>query len=447
MKRTLLGLMAGAALFSALPAHGDEGMWLLNAPPRDRLARDYKFDLKSDWLSHLMRACVRFNNGGSGSFISRDGLVITNHHIGSDSLQKLSKPGHDLISLGYYAKDQAGELKCPDLELNALQSIEDVTAKIEASVTKDMSNETAAGARRAAMSTLEKDEAARTGLRCDVVTLYQGGLYHLYRYKKYTDVRLVMAPQHNAAFFGGDKDNFEFPRFNFDVCFFRVYENGKPLNSVDYLPWSPQGVKQGDLVFVIGHPGRTNRLDTYARLQHLRNETLPLRIKVYGHEYDTLDRFSARGVEQARLAQHDLFSISNGLKAYRGQYEGLKDESLMARKKRLEDDLRSRVAASPEWSAKAGGAWDSVVASEHNLSAFEKEHLLLEGRAALHSELFSLARNFVRLSSETAKPNVNRLREYRESNLNSLNLELFSPRTHLARSGKIQADGLAGAGS
>ena len=426
MRRFSLGLLGGLALVMAGPTRADEGMWLFNAPPKNRLQRDYGFKLPDGWLDHLMRSCVRFN-GGSGSFVSRDGLVITNHHIGSDSLQKLSSPGHDLVQEGFCARSLSAELACPDLELSALQSIQDVTDKIENAVKPTMTIEQASATRRAVMSTLEKEEAARTGLRCDVVTLYQGGAYHLYRYKKFTDVRLVMAPQRAVAFFGGDKDNFEFPRYNFDVCFFRVYENGKPFNSKDYLPWNLKGVKEGDLVFVLGHPGRTNRLDTYARLCHLRDSFLPFRIKVLAHEHEVLQKFGSHGREQTRLAQHDLSGIANSLKAYQGQYQGLLDKALMNEKRTQEGALRAKVAAHPQWSALAGGAWDSVAHSEQSLTGFEKEYFMLEGKLALHSTLFTQARHLLRLSTEKNKLNANRMREYRDSNLASLKRELFSP--------------------
>jgi hypothetical protein len=415
-------LLIGVLLATGVAA--DEGMWLFNQPPRERLQRDHGFDLRQEWLDHVMRSCVRFNNGGSGAFVSADGLVVTNHHIGSDSLQKLSKPGHDLLKTGYVGR---AELPCADLELNVLQSIEDVTARVDASVKAGMTDEQASAARRAEISALEKSESERTGLRCEVVTLYLGGAYHLYRYKKYTDVRLVMAPEAQAAFFGGDADNFEYPRHNFDVCFFRVYENGTPLKSADYLRWNGQGVKSGDLVFVSGHPGRTNRLETMARLEHLRDHTLPFRLASLRSQEMGLRLYGQRGPEEKRQAQSELYSVANARKAYSGQYFGLLDHTLMGTKRAMEGAHRQAVGASPQWQAGAGKSWDAIATSQKQLESFESDYLLLEQRLALHSTLFEFARHLARWSEEKSKPNGERLREYRDSNLESLWQEVLSP--------------------
>src|SRR6476620_6633751 len=272
MRLCLAALFLGAVV---TPAYSDEGMWLLNDPPRERLKEKYGFDLTDAWLEHARLASVRFNNGGSGSFVSPNGLLITNHHIGADALQKLSTPERDLFRDGFYAKTSADELKCPDLELNVLQSIEDVTEKVNAAVKPEIKPADAFAARRAAMSAIEKESLDKTGLRSDVVTLYQGGAYHLYRYKKYTDVRLVFAPEEKIASFGGDVDNFEFPRFGLDVSFFRAYEDGKPAQVKHWFKFSAEGARDGDLVFVTGHPGTTNRLETLEKLKHRRDVTLP----------------------------------------------------------------------------------------------------------------------------------------------------------------------------
>lgn len=253
----------------------DEGMWLFNNPPRELLKEKYGFEPTDKWLTHVRESAVRFNSGGSGSFVSPTGLVMTNHHVGADALQKLSTPGHDYIQTGFHAKNQDEEIKCVDLELNVLKSIEDVTERVTAAVTKGMSSAEAEKARRAVMNTIEKESLDKTGLRSDVITLYHGGQYHLYRYKKYTDVRLVFAPEKDIAFFGGDPDNFEYPRYDLDICFFRVYENGKPVKPENYLKWSKAGAKDDELVFVAGHPGRTNRLNTVAHLEFLRDKGFP----------------------------------------------------------------------------------------------------------------------------------------------------------------------------
>src|SRR3954470_16482458 len=264
------------SIFGLLPmtARSDEGMWLLNEPPRAHLKQKYGFDLTDAWLAKAQRASVRFNSGGSGGFVSADGLIVTNHHVGADALQKLSPPDKDYRRDGFYARTRADELKCPDLELNVLMSIEDVTARVNTAVKPDLPPDKAFAARRAVMAEIEKESLTKTGLRSDVVTLYHGGAYHLYRFKKYTDVRLVFAPEQAVADFGGDVDNFEYPRFGFDVCFFRAYEDGRTAKVEHFFKWSATGPAEGDLVFVTGHPGTTNRLETVAKLQHRRDVTL-----------------------------------------------------------------------------------------------------------------------------------------------------------------------------
>lgn len=405
----LLLLLGGAA-------HADEGMWLFNQLPTTQLEQRYGFKMTPAWSEHVMHSCVRFNNGGSGSLVSDDGLVITNHHIGSDSLQKLSTPGRDLIQTGYF---EPKELPCPDLELDVLQSIEVVTDKVEAGGTDE--------GRRAAISALEKSENARTGLHCEVVTLYLGGAYHLYRYKRYTDVRLVMAPEQRAAFFGGDVDNFEYPRHDFDVCFFRIYENGQPLKGAPHLQWRSEPVKSDELVFVAGHPGRTNRLETMARLEHLRDRTLPLRLSAIRSQELALRLFSQRGLEQKRQAQARLYSVANGRKAYLGQFQALLDHELMKTKAARENAQRTAVAGDPHWKGLAGEAWTTIATSEQKLAALEAPWLLLEGKLALQSTSFDRARHLLRWSQEKSKPSGQRLPEYRDSNLDSLWLEVLSP--------------------
>src|ERR1039457_1573789 len=274
MKRFLSVLLTFAFMFSTL-ASADEGMWLYNAPPKDQIKATYGFELTQEWLDHVRLSSVRFNNGGSGSFVSADGLTFTNHHVGAGCVQQLSTEGHDYIKTGFYAKTQAEEGKCPNLELNQLVGIEDVTEKVNAGVKPEMSAADAGQAQRAAMSQVEKDCSTATGLRCDVVIFYSGQVYNLYKYKKYTDVRLVFAPEFDIAFFGGDPDNFTYPRYDLDITFFRVYENGKPAHLDNYLQWSRTGVKEGDLIFVSGHPGNTGRMPTMAQLGFLRDLQYP----------------------------------------------------------------------------------------------------------------------------------------------------------------------------
>jgi hypothetical protein len=432
-------------------APADEGMWLFNNPPKRLLQEKYNFAPGDDWYVHLQRSSVRFNSGGSGSFVSADGLVMTNHHVGSDCLQKLSTKERDLIAQGFYARTPEEEIRCVDLELNVLQSIEDVTERITAAVKPELSPAEANLARRAAMNTVEKESLDATGLRSDVVTLYHGGLYHLYRFKKYTDIRIVFAPEKDIAFFGGDPDNFEYPRFDLDICFVRVYEDGKPAQIEHYLKWSPKGAGDNELIFVSGHPGRTDRLDTMAHIEFLRDKTFPNALrKLYRWEV-ILSAYSAESRENARRAQDDLFGIQNSRKARIGMLAGLQDPSILSRKRAEEQKLRQAVQESggqktedgrqrtdsapssesrPPSSAirplDLGDPWSDVTAALKVWDGIYYDWDLLEQHSAFRSKLFDIARTLVRLADESAKPNAERLREYRESNLESLKFELFS---------------------
>ncbi|HEV2719393.1 MAG TPA: S46 family peptidase [Thermoanaerobaculia bacterium] len=419
-------IVLALAVLLALPLFADEGMWLFNHPPRQILKQRYGFDPSQAWLDHLQRSSIRFNNGGSGEFVSANGLVLTNHHVGLDCLQKISTAKHDYVATGYHAKSAAEEVKCVDLELNVLQSIEDVTERVKAAVKPDMPAADAQRARRAAMNTIEQESKEKSGLRSDVVTLYQGGEYHLYRYKRYTDVRLVFAPEVQAAFFGGDPDNFEYPRYDLDVCFFRVYENGKAVHPSDYLKWSAAGAKDGELVFVSGHPGRTSRLNTVSHLEWFRDSTYPFTLNLLRRREVLLRTYSERSVENERRAHDDLFGIENSRKAYIGRIAGLQDPAIMQKKIDAEAALRAKVNADPQLKAQYGDAWDQVVAAWNAYRPFYMEYRFLEGEVAFNSHLFDYARTLLRLGEERTKPNAERLREYRESNMESLKQALYS---------------------
>jgi hypothetical protein len=424
---TWLALVVLTFLAWGTNVRSDEGMWLLNAPPRELLETKYGFKLTDDWRERAQKASVRFNSGGSGGFVSADGLIVTNHHIAADALAKLSTRANDYLRDGFYAPTRKQELKCPDLELNVLYDVHDVTDKVNAAVKPSMGPAEANAARRAVMSKLEKESLDRTGLRSDIVTLYQGGAYHLYLYKKYTDVRLVFAPEQEIAFFGGDTDNFEFPRFNLDIAFFRAYEGGKPARAKHFFKWSTRGPDDGDLVFVTGHPGSTNRLDTLAKLQHRRDVTLPYFLNRLRTMEAQLLQFSALGPDQARMAAKYLHRVANARKAFTGQYQGLLSPAILAHKAESEKELTKKVNGRPELKKLAGGAWARIAAAEKALRGFEKQYYLFERGDAFDGELFTIARHLVRLSAERPKANAERLREYRSSNLESLELQLFSP--------------------
>jgi len=422
-------LLIGCVLTPVTTVNADEGMWLLNDPPRLYLKDKHGFLLTDEWLQRAQKASVRFNNGGSGSFVSADGLIVTNHHIGADCLQKLSPKDKDYLHDGYHAPTRDKELPCPDLELNVLQSIEDVTARINEAVKPDLTPAKAFAARRAVMAAIEKESLDKTKLRSDVVTLYQGGQYHLYRYKKYTDVRLVFAPEHAIAFFGGDTDNFEYPRFNLDICFFRAYEDGKPVHPTHFFQWSTTGPEAGDLVFVTGHPGSTNRLDTLAKLLHRRDGTLPYWLNRLRSQEALLTQFSGRGPEQARMAQKDLHRVANARKAVSGQYQGLLDPDIIRRK--TDDELSLLAAVKLKGDAAKHKAFQDALGrieeAEKTFAGFERPYYLLERGDAFDAELFHIARHLVRMAAELPKANAERLREYRDSALESLKFQLFSP--------------------
>ncbi len=454
--RTVLALLAAVVFWWAcgpvVIVNADEGMWLLNDPPREHLKKKYDFELTDEWLTHAQKASVRFNNGGSGGFVSADGLVVTNHHIGADSIQKVSSKDKDYLRDGFHARTRDAELKCPDLELNVLQSIQDVTARVNAAVKPEMKPAEAFAARRAILAEIEKESLEKTKLRSDVVTLYNGGLYHLYRYKKYTDVRLVFAPEAGIAAFGGDVDNFEYPRHNLDFCFFRVYEDGKPAKISDYFRWSPTGPKENDLVFVTGHPGTTNRLETYAKLIQRRDLTLPYTLARIRAMEAALLQFSERSPENARMAATDLHRFANSRKAFAGQYQGLLDPAIMNQKRTAETTFQKQFAVSGKVSPELQ-AFTTIEEAEKKLTAFVRDYSLLELGDGFASQLFGIARQLLRLPTETARPNAERLREYRDSNLESLKFQLFSPapihaeveRVKLATALTFLAENLGGA--
>jgi Peptidase S46 len=424
MKRTLIVVSLLACLLLTFPSFADEGMWLFNAFPKDKVRAKYGFAPDQKWLDHVRLGSVRFNSGGSGSFVSADGLAFTNHHVGAGCVQDLSTGGKDYIKNGFYAKTRAEEAKCPNLELNQLVGIDDVTAKVKAAAKPGMSAADAGQAQRAAMNNIEKDCTTSTGLRCDVVTLYSGEVYNLYKYKKYTDVRLVFAPEFGIAFFGGDPDNFTYPRYDLDITFFRVYENDKPAHTGEYLRWSPQGVKENDLIFVSGNPGSTGRLKTMSQLEYLRDVDYPSRLETYQRRIAVLQKFSSESAENARIAQEDIFGLQNSFKAITGYQSGLTDKDIMARKAADEEKLRtSRKAANPS----APDPWEEISAAMKVQTDIYKPLTYLERmRGFSPADLPQFARTLVRVTEEKTKPNADRLREYRDSNLPSLEQQLFS---------------------
>jgi hypothetical protein len=433
--KQLCALVACALLFVSTCAPwalADEGMWPFNNVPKQELKQRYGVTVTDAWLSKVQLASVRFNNGGSGAFVSADGLVLTNHHIAEDTLAKLSTETKDYMKDGFLARTRAEEGKSPDLELNVLMSIEDVTTRVNNSVRQGMSTAEANDARNREIKAIEDESNKRTGLRSDVVTLYQGGQYNLYRYKQYTDVRLVFAPEADIGSFGGDPDNFEYPRYDLDMALFRVYENNKPVRPENYFRWSKRGARDGELIFISGNPGSTGRLDTVAHIEFMRDFGLPFMLKWYTNRLDALRRYSAQGEEPSRRAQSEILSIENALKLWRGQVAGLSDRAIIAKKVREEQRLRRLVAADPKKRAEYASAWDAIAGARRALRSYERERRFLESNsgfktAGFNSTLFDLARRLVRLASENTKPNDERLPDFTDAARETLELTLFSP--------------------
>jgi hypothetical protein len=431
-------LAAGAALLGLLmiptETYGDEGMWLFNNPPRAQLKERYGFEPTDAWLDHVRMSSVRFNSGGSGSFVSADGLVMTNHHVGAGDLDKLSTPEKNYLRDGFHAKTRDQEIKCKGLELNVLLGIKVVTDEVTAAVKPGLSPAESFKARQAKIAEIEKAAAdEKTNIRADVVTLYAGGQYHLYTFKKYTDIRLVFAPEKQIAFYGGDPDNFEYPRFDLDMCFFRVYENEKPVQPQHYLKWSPAGSKEGELVFVSGHPGRTNRQNTTAELKYLRDTGYPYVLNRLNRLEVLLNSWGGRSERNMQRAEEELFGIQNSRKARIGGLAGLMDPQLFGRKvaeeKRLVDyiaSLESKLGTLPDWYKDARAAFDTIAAAEKVRASLIQEATVLENGAGFNSHSFGIARTLARAADELPKPPGERLREFADARLPSLKFQLFS---------------------
>jgi Peptidase S46 len=399
----------------------DEGMWTFDNPPLAELKAKYGFTPTAEWLEHIRLSSVRLNDGGSGSFVSPNGLLLTNHHVARSQLEKSSTKEHDYIKDGFYAPTLESEMKAADLEVNVLVSMENVTAKVQEALKSSANTKDELAARRAVIANIERESTEKTGLRSDVVTLYAGGEYWLYRYKKYTDVRIVFAPEQQIAFFGGDPDNFTYPRYDLDMAFFRVYENGKPINSSNYLKWDAQGAADQELVFVSGHPGRTQRLQTMAELMAWRDDSLPNILTLLGNRRQVLLAYSAKGPEQARQAASTIFFLENSIKALGGGYEQLQKASLIAKKKQEEDDFKAKVFANADWKQQYGGAWDAIAAAE--VKAATRKNMIFR---QLDSRLYSLALSIVQYVAEVKKQDGVRLPGFHESQLESLKVRLFS---------------------
>jgi len=421
----ILLTLAVWALLGLSVSLADEGMWTFDNPPIKQLKERYGFEPARQWLDHVRLSSVRFNDGGSGSFVSPRGLVLTNHHVALSQLQKVSSPAKDYVKDGFFARTEAEELKCPDLEVNVLVAMEDVTPRVLSAVKPGMNDEAALKARKAETAKIEKESLEKTGLRSDVIPLYQGAEYWLYQYKKYTEMRLVFAPEQQIAFFGGDPDNFTYPRHDLDFALFRVYENGKPVESKDYLKWNAKGAGDGELVFVSGHPGSTSRLETMTQIETQRDYALPLVLKSLNRRAETARRYAAQGPEQARQAARIIFGVENSLKAIKGRAQGLSDKNLVAKMQKDEASFRALVASKPEWEKAYGGAWDAIAQAEMKQRQMLKTYPFYS--SFQWSRLAGIALYIVQYVAEVKKPDGERLEGYHDSELDSLRFRLFSP--------------------
>lgn len=413
------------SLLGVIPflAFSDEGMWTFDNPPLKQWAEKYGFTPDQATLDHLRLASLRFNNGGSGSFVGRNGLVLTNHHVARGQIQKLSTADNDLVADGFYAATLEDELPCPDLELNQLISMENVTERIQRAVAEIADPTEAVKKRRAVRAEIEKESMDATGFRSDVVALYGGGEYWLYRYQRFTDVRLVFAPDRQSAAFGGELDNFTYPRFCLDVAFLRVYENGEPFHPEHYFTWSEKGAEENKLVLLIGNPGSTNRLHTLAQLEYQRDHLYPLRLKNYDRMLQWLKEYSAKGDEQARQASGMLHGYENAKKARTGEYGGLTNPAIMDKKASEEADFRKRVADNRQLAGEYSALWEDIA------GVVEQEIATLNDRfnKRIHGTLFNYALTIVRYVEETPKPDAERYPGYHDSELPSLEFRLYSP--------------------
>ena len=423
MKRVVLRLCLLTLCLSGF-SYADEGMWLFNAFPKDKVQAKYGFAPDQAWLDHVRLSSARAPNGSS-SFVSPDGLIFTNHHIAQECIHDLSTGGKDYMKSGFYAPTRAEEAKCPCVEFLVLENIEDVTAKVNGAAKPGMSMSDAGKAQREEMGSLEK-ECSGNGMRCDVVTLYSGAMYDLYKYKKYDDVRLVFAPEFDIAFFGGDTDNFEYPRYDLDISFFRAYENGEPAKIHDYLKWSPAGANQGDLVFVPGHPGRTGRLLTMDQLGFLRDYQYPLQLNSYTRRIDALQKFSAQSAENERQAQSDFFGLQNSFKAVTGYEAGLKDKDLMAQKAADEKSLQQFISSDPQRKQEFGDPWAQIAKAVDVQEQIYKPLFYLDNLGGFRGDLAHYARDIVRAAAEKQLPSNQRIRGFQDSQLPTLEQRLFS---------------------
>ncbi|MBI5274759.1 MAG: S46 family peptidase [Chlamydiales bacterium] len=417
MKKALITTLITIFSFTAF---ADEGMWTFDKVPVEAIYQKYKVNLSEDWIKHVRLSSLRVSLGGSASFVSSNGLVITNHHVGSGAIYNLSSEKTNLIEDGFYAASYDEELPCSNMYVDQLIEIRDVTEQVKQSFTPAMSFADQEESRKKTLALLKDSVQKQTGLQVEDVTLFQGAKYHLYLYKRYTDVRLVMAPEKAIAYFGGDIENFEYPRYDLDVCLFRVYEDGKPLVTKDYLKWSTEGPSKDDILFVIGNPGSTKRIFTSGHLQFLRDVSLPLILNFLQNRIDTLQQYSLKSDENARQASDDLFSLRNSQKALTAENKGLQEKSIIQDKEQSERTFFQTLSQTQQT------PWNDLNNALRSYKEYVTQYFYLEQVGFRFSKDYLYARDLVRYAAEKQKPNEKRLKEYQDTQLSLIQLGLLS---------------------
>jgi hypothetical protein len=424
-KRLFVLILPCLALGFTRPAIADEGMWTFDNFPKSKVKIAYGFEPSDDWLGQVMRASARIGAGCSASFVSSEGLVVTNHHCVHDCLEAISTAKRDLASGGYYAPNSSDELRCPETEVHQLLEIKDITAAVNFA-TKGLKGSEYHRALKAEQAKLEKECQIDATTRCDFVSLYRGGQYRLHKYRRFDDVRMVFAPEKAAAFFGGDPYNFTFPRFDLDVSFLRVYENGKPAATPEHFKWSKTLPPEGTLTFVSGNPGSTERLLTRSQLEYQRDIALPEYLISLAEWRGLVTEFGRHGAEEKRISQDFLFGVENSYKARRGRWQALSFGNIVeehaAAERKLLQDLKHHQQLSQQTSA----AWFAIDGAVERQKQLRTAYRFIEGNGALPGDLARIARALVRGTAEQIVPNEQRLEEYRESGLPSLKQRLFS---------------------
>jgi len=409
-------------LGTTMKINSDEGMWTLDNLPLKYLNETYKFKPSKTFLKNIQLSSVRFNDGGSGSFVSKNGLVLTNHHVAMGQLQKISNKNNDYVNTGFLAKTNKEEIKCPDLELNILINFENVTDKVNSFLINMTDSNDIEKKRKEIISRIEKESYEKYGLRSDVVELYHGGEFWLYKYKRYTDIRLVHSPELQLAAFGGDSDNFQYPRYALDYAFFRVYENDKPIEVKNYLKWSSKGFEENELLFVAGHPGSTDRQKTVSEILFLRDHSFPEYLKILNEKIAFMREYSSRGKEEERKARGSILGMENSIKAIRGEYAALLDSNIIKKIEQNENSLKDYVSNNNELNIKYGNIWKNIKNVQDKMIERKKETYYQK----FSGQLPSIALTIIQYDMEIDKPNSERFEEFRDSSLETMRLHFLT---------------------